>query len=213
MRRLSGQLTYANVMSTVAVFLVVTGGAAFAASQLGKNSVGTKQLKKNSVTTAKIKKNAVTGAKVKKHTLTGSNINLNKLGTVPNATHANSADSIPPAEPTHIVGASGEPAFAGGSVNYPGKIQGLSLPPVGFYKDPVGIVHLEGAVKLGSTPVIFTLPPGYRPASGTLVDLETTKESPVIILGSAGEGAFGAGDVLGDSPIVLLEGVAFRARS
>jgi len=48
------RLTYANVMSSVAVFLAL-GGAAFAAAQLPKNSVGTKQLKKNAVNSAKIK--------------------------------------------------------------------------------------------------------------------------------------------------------------
>jgi hypothetical protein len=53
------KLTYANVMSTIAVFLVLGGGAAFAATQLAKNSVGAKQLKKNAVTTAKLKKASV----------------------------------------------------------------------------------------------------------------------------------------------------------
>jgi hypothetical protein len=53
-----GRLTYANVMSSIAVFLVVAGGTAFAASQLGRESVGTKQLKKEAVTLAKIKKAA-----------------------------------------------------------------------------------------------------------------------------------------------------------
>jgi hypothetical protein len=48
------RLTYANVMSSIAVFLVVAGGTAFAASQLGKESVGTKQLKKEAVSLAKI---------------------------------------------------------------------------------------------------------------------------------------------------------------
>jgi hypothetical protein len=72
------RLTYANVMSSLAVFLVLGGATALAAGKLGKNSVGTNQ----------IKKNAVTGVKVKKHTLTGTQINLAKLGTVPNATSA-----------------------------------------------------------------------------------------------------------------------------
>jgi hypothetical protein len=54
MQSLRKRLTYANVMSTIAVFLVVAGGSAFAATQLGKNSVGTKQLKKEAVTLAKI---------------------------------------------------------------------------------------------------------------------------------------------------------------
>src|SRR6185295_3088270 len=93
MRRLSGKLTYANVVSTICLVLLLGGGAAYAASHLAKNSVGTKQLKKNSVTTEKIKKNAVTGAKVKKQSLTGEDINLAKLGTVPSAQLAN---SIPP---------------------------------------------------------------------------------------------------------------------
>ncbi len=85
MRHIRTRLTYANVMSSIAVFLVL-GGAAFAATQLPKNSVGTKQLKKNAVNSAKVKNNSLTGADIK----------LSSLGTVPsatNATHATSADS------------------------------------------------------------------------------------------------------------------------
>jgi hypothetical protein len=48
------RLSYANVMSSIAVFLVL-GGAAVAATQLPKNSVGTKQLRRNAVTSAKVK--------------------------------------------------------------------------------------------------------------------------------------------------------------
>jgi azurin len=90
-KKIRKRLTYANVMSSIAVFLVIGGATAFAA--LGKNTVGSKQLKKNSVTAAKIKKNAVTGAKVKDGSLTGSDINLGTLGTVPNASHATNADN------------------------------------------------------------------------------------------------------------------------
>ena len=68
-------------MSTLAVFLLLGGATALAASQLQKNSVGPRQLKKNAVTTPKIKNGAVTGSKV----------NLNSLGTVPNASHAATA--------------------------------------------------------------------------------------------------------------------------
>jgi hypothetical protein len=52
------RLTYANVVSSIALFLVVAGGTAFAASQLGKESVGTRQLKKEAVSLAKINKAA-----------------------------------------------------------------------------------------------------------------------------------------------------------
>jgi hypothetical protein len=64
MKRLRTRLTYANVMSSLAVFFVIAGGTAFAASQLGKESVGTKQLKKEAVTPAKLSaasKKALTG--------------------------------------------------------------------------------------------------------------------------------------------------------
>lgn len=80
MKALREKLSYANVVSTICLFLLL-GGAAVAASGLAKNSVGTKQLKNNSVTTAKIKNGAVTGAKVR----------VSSLGTVPSAASANSA--------------------------------------------------------------------------------------------------------------------------
>jgi hypothetical protein len=54
MNRLRSKLTYANVVSTLCLFLLVGGSAAFAATQLPKNSVGSKQLKKNAVTPAKL---------------------------------------------------------------------------------------------------------------------------------------------------------------
>jgi hypothetical protein len=82
-KKIKKRLTYANVMSSIAVFLVLGGGAAFAAGQLGKNSVGSKQLKRNAVTTAKIKKGAVTGAKVKAGSLTASNFAAGQLPAGP----------------------------------------------------------------------------------------------------------------------------------
>jgi hypothetical protein len=92
-KQIKKRLTYANVMSSVAVFLVLGGGAAFAANKLAKNSVGSKQLKKNAVTAAKIKRNAVTTAKIRNRAVTGAKIDLATLGTVSSATHAGTADS------------------------------------------------------------------------------------------------------------------------
>lgn len=61
MKSIRKRLTYANVMSSIAVFLVL-GGAAFAATQLPKNSVGTKQLKNNAVNSAKVKDGSLLSA-------------------------------------------------------------------------------------------------------------------------------------------------------
>lgn len=63
-KMLRGRLTYANVVSSLCLFLLLGGGAAFAATQLPKNSVGPRQLKKNSVGAAKIKTGAVISAKL-----------------------------------------------------------------------------------------------------------------------------------------------------
>ena len=66
MKRLSAKLTYANVISTLCLILLVGGGTAYAATKmLPKNSVGRKQIKKGAVTPAKLSKAAkskLTGA-------------------------------------------------------------------------------------------------------------------------------------------------------
>lgn len=58
MKRLSPKLTYANMIATLALFLVLAGGTAFAASQFEKESVGTRALKKEAVTPAKLSQKA-----------------------------------------------------------------------------------------------------------------------------------------------------------
>src|SRR2546421_174074 len=97
--RLKGRLTYANVMSTLAVFGMLATGSAFAASQIGTKdikaaAVTASKLHKNAVTTPKIKKRAITGAKVASHSLTGANIIASSLAPVPSANHANNADRL-----------------------------------------------------------------------------------------------------------------------
>ncbi len=64
MKPIVAKLSYANVISTLALFLVLTGGAAYAAS-LSKNSVGTKQIKNSAVTGAKVKKGSLLAADFK----------------------------------------------------------------------------------------------------------------------------------------------------
>lgn len=74
------RLTYANVVSTVALFLVLTGGAAYAAHRyLTKKSVGTPQLKANAVTTSKIKANAITTRKIKKIAVSAEKLKENAV--------------------------------------------------------------------------------------------------------------------------------------
>jgi hypothetical protein len=79
LREIRSRLTYANVIATLALFLVLAGGTAFATGRLGKGTVGARQLKKNAVTTAKIKNGAVTAAKI-------------AAGALPSTTNAKTAD-------------------------------------------------------------------------------------------------------------------------
>jgi hypothetical protein len=104
-KQIRKRLTYANVMSSIAVFLVLGGATAIAAG-LAKNSVGTKQLKKNAVTAAKIKKNAVTTAKIKNGAVTASKVNVAGFPKVPNAAHADTADTATTAGSANAVAGS-----------------------------------------------------------------------------------------------------------
>jgi hypothetical protein len=79
-------------MSSIAVFFVLGGATAFAATKIGSN-----QLKANSVVTGKIKKEAVTTSKIKKDAVTGAKVKESSLGQVPsalNATNAGNANTV-----------------------------------------------------------------------------------------------------------------------
>lgn len=97
-RFLRERLTYANVMSSLAVFLVLGGATAYAASKIDSNeikagAVKTGKIAKEAVTMAKVHDNAINGAKVLDGSLTGADINAATLGTVPKANEAASAQS------------------------------------------------------------------------------------------------------------------------
>jgi hypothetical protein len=59
------KLTYANVVSTIALFIALTGATTFAASKLPDRSVGEFQLRPGAVTAEKLRSNAVTSPKIK----------------------------------------------------------------------------------------------------------------------------------------------------
>jgi hypothetical protein len=72
-KQICQRLTYANVVSTLALVLVI-GGATALAAKVPKHSVGPHQLRSNAVTTPKIKANAVTTRKIKKNAITAVKI-------------------------------------------------------------------------------------------------------------------------------------------
>lgn len=111
MQQLRARFTYANVISTLALFIALGGATAFAATQLPKNSVGSPQIKKNAVNTGdiarnavrvgklapeaakagKIAKNAITTNRLRDNAVTGAKVNEATLGKVPSAAAADGA--------------------------------------------------------------------------------------------------------------------------
>jgi hypothetical protein len=65
MKRITRHLTYANVMSTIAVFLALGGGLAWA---LGRNSVHSEQIAPNAVKGQDAKESSLAGFKCRKGT-------------------------------------------------------------------------------------------------------------------------------------------------
>jgi len=118
MRKIASHLSYANVMSTLAVFLLLGGAGALAATKQTKK-IGTTQLKASAVTAGKIKnravitsklaasavsadkladgavtnsklaEGAVTTGKLAGDAVTGDKVNESSLGEVPSANSAN----------------------------------------------------------------------------------------------------------------------------
>jgi hypothetical protein len=220
MHRIRGRLTYANVIATLALFIAL-GGASYAAVKLPKNSVGTKQLKNGAVTGAKLKNGSVTGAKIAPGSIGGADVDSGSLGTVPNASHAASAntagsattaghastadraataeraEAVPAPEALHVV-TNFEPGCSANATE--------NLGPVGFYKDAFGEVHLVGSTFCTAEDTdAFVLPPGFRPATEILQPTagDVGKEAEILVLPSGVVRAF-------DSKSATLFGVSFR---
>lgn len=226
------KLTYSNLVSTLCLFLLL-GGGAYAATNLPKNSVGTRELQRNAVKTGqiarnavrvgklgfeavkagKLAKNAVPTNRLRDDAVTGAKLKEATLSTVPSAQTAQLADSITPPEGWHEVGAPGEPGFFNGWVN-----EGPNR--AAYFKDREGMVHLKGFIGEGTGNFVFALPPGFRPAAGTTALFAIACEGAMctsfvgssLVAGSdVGMGLDGGVAVAGER--ASLDGISFRAES
>lgn len=99
MSRIRKRLTYANVISTLALLLVVGGGSAVAASQFGKETIGSRALKNEAVTPSKLSQKS-------KATLTGP------VGPKGSTGAPGAAGPAGPSGPAGPAGAAGAPGTA-----------------------------------------------------------------------------------------------------
>lgn len=236
MRALRKRLTYANVMSSVAVFIAL-GGSAYAATQLKKNSVGTKQLKKNAVVGAKVKDGSLSAVDIggavnsADHASTAdrasaaeSAARATSAETSTNASHAANSDKLGGSPPSAFIQA----GQAGSFIPAP-QVEHLNFgcpfdlttwhdsePNVnevtGYWRDPFGVVHLKGfAIRCGTAEsTIFTLPAGFRPEKRER--FIALMENPALEMGLVtveAKGGVVAGEVTTNNSIAL-DGITFR---
>lgn len=133
MQQIRQRLTYANVVSTLALFLVLGGGAAYAAKKIDSH-----QLRGGAVTTAKIKRNAVTRSKIKANAISTPKI---ANGAVTYAKLANGSVSLEKLAPgfiapaaerlSHAANISSDGVVLAGSVGI--SQANVVHPSVGFY--------------------------------------------------------------------------------
>ena len=94
MRGIRRRLTYSNVMSTLAVVLVLGGGTAFAAYELGKNSVKSRNIAPGAVHASDIARKAVKRLKIAPAAVDGSRLAGAAVGTAKIAGGAVTAEKI-----------------------------------------------------------------------------------------------------------------------
>lgn len=200
-------LTYANVVSTLCLFVVLGGGAYAAAKIDGKD------LKARSVAGSKLKKSAVGTNEVRNGSLLASDFRPGQLKAGPagdrgpqglpgvkGETGPQGAPAPDPEDWTNVAEGAVETASGGAPVGCaperPGAFCRINAPGfsaswsnfgdvyqmVGFHRDR-GYVHLRGLARWhyvqtsSAYSVVFYLPPGYRPAKQEVFAASTQYDS------------------------------------
>lgn len=189
-------LTFANVCSFLALTVALGTGGAYAAghvfsADIVDGEVRTPDVAMSAITATKIAPESLSsgrvfgldGTDVDANGLKGEDILESSLGRVPDAAKLGGVPAQPAAQ---VVKPADELANACASPSGTGTFCSVGFPPadydpawrhfggghqpVRFYKDALGVVHLEGLVTQGTVDpaveeVVFVLPTGHRPAA------------------------------------------------
>jgi hypothetical protein len=180
MGKLRPHLSYANVISTLCLFLLL-GGGAFAATRLKENSVGSDQIIDGQVRSADVQNNGITGTDIREASLRQVPRAV-QAGSADSATNAGNADQLDNKDSTEFALSGSEGWHPAALYDGSGHLAcywtnyGAGQSDAAYFRDPAGVVHLRGLVKAhdgsevpcditfgGDPNRIFTLPAGYRP--------------------------------------------------
>ncbi len=165
------------------------------------DSVYSRDLRNNDVRDIDIRNGTIKGRDIARATITGDNVNMPKLGQVPDSAalggvaakdYARAAEAVKPVG-SDVPFAPGVSAAGGGALG------------PGFWLTGDGSVELQGSVSGpagGGT--LFTLPEGYRPAGIARFQVPTGAGTTTVTV--AANGVVAAAD-----PDASLDGVSFRA--
>ena len=174
-------LTYANVVSTLALFLALSGGVVFAASK-----IGTKSIERNAVTTGKIAPRSVTGKRIALNTVRSKLIAPQAVGSEQIASQAVGPDKQK--FPVYFV-----TSPTGGSAPVSGGPDPYPLEDATWTQDPgqVNVVFGGATATLaydgsgsGSCQVYFDIRINGQQVGGGQIETDST--SPVEVNGSLG---------------------------
>lgn len=197
MHRITSRLTYANVISSLCLFLLLSGGTAVALN--GANTVFSDDIVNEQVKPVDLAKLAFTPVK-------------------PNPQQA--TDPCQSGEVGIFC------AFVGSSGYRGWKNLGQGYATVAYARDGLGIVHLQGAMLNPGPPhgPAFVLPPGFRPAAtrefAVAYGMNTSTSTPTESVSTVQVQNDGAVDFPGSQPGagnhayegVSLDGIEFKAK-
>ncbi|HYU59215.1 MAG TPA: hypothetical protein VEK39_00505 [Solirubrobacterales bacterium] len=159
--KLRARLTYSNVVATLALFLVLAGGGAWAAKKL------------------KLKPNSVRSKHIAPDAATGEDVNEATLGPVPSALHANTADTASTANTADTANSASPTGAAGGDLSgtYPDPVVG---------PDAIGAAEIQNTSRSFSLPLASFVNDtdqttiDFTPSDGTSPDFDIS--SNILVL-------------------------------
>jgi len=207
-------------VACIALFVALSGVSYGVATgiidsrEIRNNTIRTQDLRNNDIRALDIRNSTIRGRDVALNTLTGSDIAESKLGQVPSAAAADNASTLGGIGSSGFLRPNNSPFVALPPVTDWEAVPGMT--PPGYFVDPLGFVHLHGALRrvAGVVDVALDLPVAARPRA--VKHLPVYAESAGENVETAGVRINPSGELVvrasnaAASNLISLEGVTFR---